>query len=151
MSNMYSAMAVADVIIDRCTRLKDPVSNLRLQKLLYFVWVDYYRERGRALFYDQMYAWKFGPVVPEVYYEYCAFGGGTINFRCESELEPEDQDIVERIIDKYRLVPVSELVKRTHAPETAWSEIYKDGEGNRNVIPFDLIKRKEFGENYVPG
>lgn len=145
-----SAMAVADYIIDYCSRINEPVSNLRLQKLLYFAWVDYYRETGASLFYDSMYAWQLGPVVPEVYNEYCSYGGRPINLRWEStEIKPEDAGILNKIIEKYRLVPVSVLVDRTHEPETAWYQIYDGGKGNKQKIPTDLIKMKEFGSHYV--
>lgn len=146
---MYSAMAVANFIIDTCSKMKDPVSNLRLQKLLYFVWVDYYRETGQKLFYDSMYAWQLGPVVPEVYYEYCTYGGRPIYFYCESEIEQKDEEILKSIVEKYRLVPVSELVERTHKPGTAWYQIYDGGKGNKKKIPQELILKKEFGEDYV--
>lgn len=146
----YSAMAVANFIIDLCSRWNEPVSNLRLQKLLYFAWVDYYREAECNLFYDYMYAWQLGPVVPGVYYEYCSYGGRPINLRWESsEIEQQDAAKLQEIIDKYRLVPVSELVERTHKPGTAWYQIYDEGKGNRKKIPFELIKMKEFGEKYV--
>lgn len=144
--NFYNAMAVANFIIDFCSRLKDPVSNLRLQKLLYFVWVEYYRRTERALFYDPICAWQLGPVVPEVYREYCSYGGRPINLRWEeTEIESQDVELLTDIVEEYRLVPVSDLVERTHRPETAWYQIYNNGKGNRQVIPFELIKKKELG------
>lgn len=145
----YSAMDVATFIIDTCAKSNDPVSNLKLQKLLYFVWVDFYRETRRYLFLDNMQAWQLGPVVPEVYFKFCAYGGKPINLRYESSILPEDADIIKDIIKKYRLLPVSELVQRTHMPDTAWYKIYNNGLGNRKVIPFWLIRQMEFGESYA--
>ncbi|MBD5515399.1 MAG: DUF4065 domain-containing protein [Lachnospiraceae bacterium] len=142
----YSAMEIANFIIDTCTKNHNPVSNLRLQKLLYFVWVDFYRETGRYIFLDNMQAWQLGPVVPDVYYEYCAYGGKPINLCCETFISPEDTAILKEIIEKYLLVPVSVLVERTHMPDTAWYKVYNNGQGNRNVIPFWLIRQTEFGE-----
>ncbi len=139
----YRAMDVANFIIDTCTKSNDPVSNLRLQKLLYFVWVDFYRETGRYVFPDNIQAWQLGPVVPEIYYEYCPYGGRPINLRCETSIKEEDASILQRIIEKYRLIPVSELVERTHRPDTAWYKIYNNGQGNREVIPFWLIRQLE--------
>lgn len=146
---IYNAMEVADFIIDLCSKMNSPISNLRLQKLLYFVWVDYYREMGEMLFFDKIYAWQLGPVVPEVYYEYCVYGGRPINLNCETKIEERDAEIIKSIVEKYRLVPVSELVERTHKPDTAWYQIYDEGRGNRKEIPFELIKEKEFGEYYA--
>ncbi|MCM1047386.1 MAG: DUF4065 domain-containing protein [Clostridiales bacterium] len=143
----YRAMDIANFIIDTCTRMNKPVSNLRLQKLLYFAWVDYYRETNMYLFEDNMQAWQLGPVVPEVYYEYCAYGGKPINLLFEFCTSINDiKDILIKIIERYILVPVSELVNRTHQPDTAWFAIYNNGLGNRNVIPFWLIRKCEFGE-----
>ena len=148
--NFYSAMAVADFIIDFCSRKKEPVSNLRLQKLLYFAWVRFYEKTGRHLFYDSMYAWQLGPVVPGVYFNYCSYGGRPINLIFSAtEIEQGDTEILENIIMLYWNVPSSELVERTHKPDTAWYEVYDGGKGNKKIIPFDLIKKKEFGERYV--
>lgn len=146
---LYSAMQIADFIIDYCTKINDPVSNLRLQKLLYFAWVEFYKATERYLFSDKIFAWQLGPVVPEVYYEYCVYGGRPIYLYCETEINDEDSAILKEIIDEKRLVPVGKLVERTHMPDTAWFQIYDGGKGNRMEIPFDLIKRKEFGENYA--
>lgn len=146
----YRAIDIANFIIDTCTRMGTPVSNLRLQKLLYFAWVDYYDETKLYLFEDNMQAWQLGPVVPEVYYEYCAYGGKPINLLFEFLPSlAEIKDTLVKIIKKYILVPVSTLVARTHMPDTAWFRIYDGGRGNKDVIPFWLIKQLEFGEGYA--
>lgn len=148
---IYNAMSVADYMINRCYELKKPISNLQLQKMLYFLWVEYYRETGNSLFLDSIYAWQFGPVVPNVYYEYCVYGGIPIDIRCETEISKEDEKILNPIIDDYVDVPVSVLVNRTHQRNSAWDLVYQNGAGDRNVIPFDLIKQTECGGTYVSG
>ncbi len=140
---MYNVEAIANFIIDKCTRDENPISNLKLQKILYFVWVDYFKQTKRTLFMDSMCAWQLGPVVPEIYYEYCVYGGRPINLLCEIELSKEDQDILAPIVEKYEYVPVSTLVERTHQHGTAWDQVYKNGEGNHMPIPFDLIRKTE--------
>lgn len=136
---LYNAMQIADFIINYCTEIGDPVSNLKLQKLLYFLWVEYYKRHRKALFSDSMYAWQFGPVVPSVYYEYCSYGGRPINLKCETEIAAEDEAELKDIINEYRLIPVNELVNRTHEQGTAWYSVYNHGEGNHQRIPFDLL------------
>ena len=81
---MYSAKQVAQYIINKCSIEERPISNLKLQKLLYFVWIEYRKNTGKKLFDDKIYAWQFGPVVPEVYYDYCAYGGMDIDRRYDS-------------------------------------------------------------------
>lgn len=67
--------AVARYIINCAERDGHPISNLKLQKVLYFLWKRYYWKTGAYLFEDDhFFAWKFGPVIPSVYYEYFMFG-----------------------------------------------------------------------------
>ena len=65
---VYAALDVAKYIVDKCTSDKQPVSNLQLQKILYFLQKKYLIDEKRILFSDEIQAWQFGPVVPEVYY-----------------------------------------------------------------------------------
>ena len=74
----YDALDVAKYIITRCYEQGNPISNLKLQKILYFLWADFYRETRRYLFFDDICAWQLGPVVPKVYYEYCPHAGRPI-------------------------------------------------------------------------
>lgn len=146
---LYNATSVADYIINYCYEKKNPISNLQLQKILYFAWIEFYKLTGRSLFGDPMCAWQFGPVVPEVYYEYCAYGGRPINIKCETEIAKSDELILNGIIDQYSNMSVNDLVNRTHEKGTPWDIVYKNGEGNRNVIPFQLIRDLECGGQNV--
>lgn len=136
----YNAMQIANYIINKCYEEKNPISNLQLQKILYYAWVTYYKKTKKTLFVDNICAWPLGPVVPEVYYEYNVYGGRPINIRCETELDCDDAAIMDEVVKKYAQIPVNILVDMTHAKGSAWDKIFKNGEGNRQIIPFDLIK-----------
>lgn len=138
---IYNASSIADFIIDKCSKAKNPISNLQLQKVLYFTWVEYYNKTRGILFLDDICAWQFGPVVPEVYYEYCAYGGRPINIMCETAISDSDTEILDDIVEKYIKIPVNKLVDMTHRKGSAWDMIYQNGAGNRKVIPFELIKQ----------
>ena len=140
----YSALEVAKYVITRCSEAGNPISNLKLQKMLYFLWVEFYRQTGRTLFYDDICAWQFGPVVPDVYYEYCSYAGRPINVIYPiTDISPRDRRILDGLIDEYMEVPVNTLINRTHSLGTAWDLTYRNGMGNRRTIPFDLIRTKE--------
>ena len=62
-----------------------PISNLQLQKILYYLQVYFIQHEGIPLFEDEIEAWQFGPVIPEVYYEYCGFGGFEIQLLMKKE------------------------------------------------------------------
>ena len=63
---MFSAHNVAIYIINWCLDHNVPITNLKLQKLLYFVQGEYSRVKGTRLIADDFYAWQLGPVVPNV-------------------------------------------------------------------------------------
>ncbi len=141
----YSALSVARFVISYCNTKGYPISNLKLQKIMYYVWIDYYNETQQPLYNDSICAWQLGPVVPEVYYEFCSFAGTPIAKEYESELTKEDEVIVGGIVDQYIRVSASTLVSRTHQHGGAWDAIYCNGAGRRDIIPFTLIKKLECG------
>lgn len=141
----YSALEVARYIITRCFELGKPVSNLKLQKMLYFLWIDFYKLTGRRLFCDKICAWPLGPVIPEVYYEYSSHAGSPICKLYSAAIELEDAQVIDTIIINYIDVSANVLVNRTHAAGTAWDIVYQNGAGNRKIIPFELIIKKEVG------
>ncbi len=67
---MYSAIDVARYIIWYCKRRRYSISNLKLQKILYFVQANFLVSIGTPCFEEEIEAWDFGPVVPEVYHEF---------------------------------------------------------------------------------
>lgn len=140
----YTAIDVAKYIIMYCHKHKRPVSNLKLQKVLYYAWIEYYKETQSELYLDEICAWQLGPVVTNVYYEFCFYAGTPIpNDNYNVCLEKDDETILDRILDKYVSIPASVLVDRTHRRGMPWDIVFQNGLGNRDVIPFSLIKEKE--------
>ncbi len=141
----YGALEVARYIITHCFEEGKPVSNLKLQKMLYFLWVEFYKRTGRMLFSDYICAWQLGPVVPGVYYEFCSYAGSPICGLYATTIESDDAEEMDAIISEYIDIPANVLVNRTHKPGTAWDIVYENGAGNRKVIPFELIIKREVG------
>lgn len=142
----YDAMEVARFILTECFKKNVLISNLKLQKMLYYVWVDFYKMTERKLFFDEFCAWQLGPVVPSVYYEYCSYAGRPISVYYENMIiEDYDRKLLQSIVFKYAQISANRLVSMTHQHGSAWDEVYREGLGNRCVIPFELIIKKEVG------
>lgn len=142
----YDAIEVARFVIAECFRKNINISNLKLQKVLYFVWVDFFKKTGRMLFLDEFCAWQLGPVIPYVYYEYCSYAGRPIlEYYDKTDISVADQSVLIELVKRYANISASTLVNITHKKGSAWDLIYKNGVGNRNVIPFSLIIEKEVG------
>ena len=78
---MLNAMDAAKYVINLCAAENEPISNLQLQTILYYIQAAFYKHFGRPCFDDNFEAWMFGPVLPEVYYQYCGAGVYDINLR----------------------------------------------------------------------
>ncbi len=138
---MYSALDVAKYVVSKCTNDGCPISNLHLQKVLYYLQRKYLRD-GEALFTDEIQAWRFGPVVSTVYYNYCGYGSLPIEENNTVKIIESDLEQINPIIDEYKYKNPWELVKETHKPGGAWAIVFNDGAGDHKVIPKTLIAEK---------
>lgn len=126
---MYTAVEIARYIINRCIRLGKPVSNLQLQKILYYVQGEFMRSTdGEILFEDDIMAWKYGPVVPNVYYAFNNYSSSDINIPQEQiTLEENEMNVIDPIIDTKSNLNAWKLVEDTHL-EFPWRNTYYNDE-----------------------
>ena len=128
---MYNVIDVCGYIICYSNFKKYGVSNLKLQKLLYFVQVFFvaYTEEHTLCFDSKIEAWDFGPVVPKAYYQYSEFSSTDIPF-CDTYLEHgytlwdahlckyninniqhKDKVLIRTVVDAFSDFSASELTK----------------------------------------
>ncbi len=155
---MYDVMDVARLIINYSIKIRRPVSNLKLQKLLYFVQATFIGQYGEACFEEPIVHWRHGPVVESVYRKYKAYGAENI---IEAELEYfsfyfdsqkmsfvtekkiYDEKIfkyshlltIRNIIEQYKDVSPWEMVELTHN-EAPWKNTDRNEE-----ITVEMIKQ----------
>lgn len=137
----YKAMDVAEYIVSKCSREHHQISNLQLQKILYYVQRHFLQNMRRALFFDDIEAWRYGPVVSEVYYRFSGFGVMTIYY---SQLNTppianEDLKVIDEIVEEKRTLNPWSMVDDTHMPGKAWDMVYRGGLGNKEIISKELI------------
>lgn len=137
----YSAVDIARKMVRLSIDNGLWLTNLKLQKVLYYTWRDYYQKTGKRLFDDDPFqAWMYGPVVPSVYYEYWTNVASLIFITKDPESEIDEgvsQFLLDELI-KYKKISASHLVNLTHAEGTPWS-IYR-AKGDRTKIPFEAIE-----------
>lgn len=138
---MYKAIEIAKYIINKCTVDRHPISNLQLQKILYYVQRSFLLV-GQLAFNDDIEAWQFGPVVREVYNQYCGFGASKIRLLYEVDIDDYYQNMINPIVCEKRDLDPWVMVDDTHSKGKAWDIIYNNGLGNHRIIPRDLIKDK---------
>lgn len=138
---MDDALTLAKYIVTKCVQDCCPISNLQLQKILYFIQVDALKTTGEPAFLNNIEAWQFGPVVPEVYYYFCGFGAMPIFSTYANDCTLKNKETIDFIIEKKRSLEPWILVEETHRNGGAWNQIYKDGEGNHDIIPVELMRK----------
>lgn len=141
----YDANEISKFIITECFKKNILISNLKLQKMLYFLWIEFWKKTERRLFLDEFCAWQLGPVIPDVYYQYCSYAGRPIAEYYDTSITSADDALLAGIVLQYAKLPASRLVNMTHKKDGAWDIVYQNGVGNRNIIPFELIIEKEVG------
>lgn len=123
---MYSVINVAEHIIMYYNRMNKTISNLKLQKILYFVQAEFLVSKDEPCFEERIEAWDFEPVIPEVYHKYKVFGGASIPHvekEYVSPFKPNDQELIEGIVKECAKYSASTLVEITHR-QTPWQEVY---------------------------
>lgn len=123
----------------------DEVSNLKLQKLLYYAQSAFLTMKEKALFNASIRAWEHGPVVPEVYAKYKEYGStGIVEFDPE-KLKNIDEETEALLISVYNIFGEYSawgLRNLTHSEEP-WATTEQN-----EVIQHKKMK-KTFREKYI--
>ena len=121
---------------------REGITNLKLQKVLYFAQAYYLAKLGRPLFSDTIEAWEYGPVVPSVYGRYRGNGSNPIiSGEDKSSIAEEDKETIQKIWNTFGSYSASKLVDITHA-HTPWKNAYQ--------TPSKVISRRALKEYYIP-
>lgn len=136
----YKVMDVAQFIINYSVENDISITNLKLQKLLYYVQAAFLVEKDQSCFEECIMNWKHGPVVSEVYDEFKNYASNSIDYLdhyttvevtkdfkletkinkyIENPVEECDRNIISGVIKAYRSVDPWQMVKRTHE-ENPW-------------------------------
>ncbi|MFT4204654.1 MAG: DUF4065 domain-containing protein [Chitinophagaceae bacterium] len=120
----FNALDVANkIVINTDIDKGDLISNLKLQKMLYYLQGFNLAFFDEKLFDDDIEAWQYGPVVPSVYYNFKDFGKGAIILSEaveEIHLNNEEQeDMFRQVLEEYGKFNAIRLMEMTHE-ELPW-------------------------------
>ena len=99
----------------------DLMSNLRLQKLLYYTQGFSLAMYNKPIFNEDIEAWDYGPVVPVAYHHFKKYGSGHIPVEGikKIRLSIEEEDLIFEVWNAYGQFSASRLVEITHS-EPPW-------------------------------
>lgn len=124
------ALNVANYIIDNWSD-KFEITNLKLNKLVYYSQVESLRKYNRPLFDDIVEAWQYGPVEPAVYRAFSSYGRNRISKSTGSAiLDGTPKKLIDSVMDKLGMLTAFDLVTLSHKPDGAWASVYSPDRDN---------------------
>lgn len=154
---MHSALDIAAWFLNEIDRKAgDSITNLKLQKLVYYAQAWGVTLLGRPLFEENVEAWAHGPVVDAVYQEYKHLRYGTIpRSRRRPRITPQERVVLEGVLAVYCEHSAKFLEDLTHSEEP-WTTIWGDRPAtsrSRQEIPLSLMQafyRQQFDDREDP-
>lgn len=128
----------------------DSISNLKLQKLVYYAQGFHLAFYDRPLFPERIEAWEHGPVVPELYYKYREYGAERIPMPEDVDFgkyAPETRELLEEVNRMFGQYSAWKLRNMTHE-EPPWADAHA------KRIPNALISHgamKEYFSTLITG
>ena len=143
----YKARNVADYFIFLASQEnqegeREGITNLKLQKILYFAQAYYLSRLNKPLFTEKLMAWKYGPVVPGVYHKFKKYTNRPMILKEDkSTLRKEDKEILKKVWEAFGGYSAGRLVSivHSHAP---WKEA--------NISRSKVISLKAIRDYYGP-
>lgn len=142
----YPATLIAHLFVKRGIEEGNPVTQMKLQKMVYFaqgVHLALYKE---PLITETFQAWKWGPVVPVIYSDYSFYGSSPITHTDWAEIpvneETLDEEALNTIDYTWSILKDTNAIKLsnwTHASDSPWSKVYVENV-KETPIPNDIIQ-----------
>ncbi len=134
MKSRYSAYDIANYFIYKAKKDdQELISPLKLQKLVYYAQGLHLALYGKPIFKENIIAWNYGPVVPELYKKYKQYGARGIAPERAFDPDSIDDDMREFLDEVYTAFgqfSATRLMDLTHS-DNCW----------RNARPNKIIKQ----------
>ena len=113
----------------------DLMTNMRVNKLLYFAQGECLRQLGKPLFDEDMEAWDYGPVVPSVYRTYKEFGREPIKdgVGYQDTFSEQEKDVLFDVLSYYGQFSTSALVALSRQVQSPWTAAHKNGDKHAKI------------------
>lgn len=133
----YSVRAIANWILDYAEKQGQTITNMALNKLVYFAYEAILLSRGRILTKAKIEAWDHGPVFREIYNDFKKFGDRPIMGRASfysietgkqevsiAQLDPKDEAEIIEALSPLISLPASQLRAISHVEGSAWHRVW---------------------------
>ena len=122
------------------------LTNLKVQKLVYYAYGLHLALYEKKLFDDEIEAWDYGPVIPALYHEFKEFNDYPIKLKelFDIDIIGDKKEFLQDVYTKYAKYNARTLCNLTHQKSTPWDVVYHDK--SSNYIINDELLRVYFSE-----
>ena len=138
-----SVFAVTDVFNNEALKEGEDMTPFKLIKLCYIAYGFYLGYGKGKLFHEKIEAWKFGPVISELYRSLKKYEGDPIREPLEyggAPLDDQKTQFVQKVWKAYKRFSGSDLMNLTHQKGTPWRKVYDKIFRFSAIIPDASIK-----------
>ncbi|HYR74723.1 MAG TPA: type II toxin-antitoxin system antitoxin SocA domain-containing protein [Pyrinomonadaceae bacterium] len=141
----YDARSVANGLLKIAQDAGRTLTNMQLQKLVYIAHGYALAILHKPLIKQSVEAWRYGPVVADLYHALRAYGAGkvtaSINILPEEKLSETHLALLAEVVSAYGGFSGPQLSTMTHRQGTPWKEIYDPAGWGNSIIPDPLIEQ----------
>ena len=141
----YDARSVANGVLRIAQSAGRTLTNMQLQKLVYIAHGYALAILHKPLIKQNVEAWRYGPVVADLYHALREYGAGKvtkpINILPEEELSETHIALIWEVVSAYGGFSGPQLSTMTHRQGTPWKEIYDPAGWGNSIIPDQSIEQ----------
>ena len=128
---MYTCFDIANYFLKvQDIEVGELISNMKLQKLVYYAQGYYLAINSTPLFYEKIYAWSYGPVCKDLWDLYKIYDKNPIprpqSFQIEAIFDKKTAHLLEKIQNEYGIYSAWGLSNLTHK-DSIWIEARDTG------------------------
>lgn len=126
---MHNASQVANRLLDLADEVGVRLTPMQLIKLVYLAHGWMLGLYGRPLIKDEIQAWKFGPVIPDLYKQLRKYRAEPVTGRLAvphfRPFDDEEEDIIQQTFEVYGRKSAAYLSSLTHRPGSPWDKVWQ--------------------------
>ncbi len=162
---MYEARKICNFLLANFDAVEFDLTNLRINKLLFFIHAESLTQRPEGLIRNHFEAWQFGPVIRPVFDAFKIYNDAPITSLSQyldyasgkripvpyDDIREEDLKIIVRVFRNYCRFSTGQLVSLSHEKDGPWDIVYRAHLADATLsprIPNKLIRSHFAGEKH---
>jgi len=147
---MYNCFDIAKKFIELSKEEGISMPPMKLLKLTYIAHGYYLGFTSNPLFSNEIQAWKFGPVIPDLYHIIRRYAQRSVDLEIvsmysENDLNKEDSKFINVIWNAYKRFDGLQLSSSTHEEGSPWHKTYN----NLHNRVIDNLTIEQYYKNFI--